>query len=619
MKKPSSDFRDFTRGGQIFTHSVLMFWQVTRGGLIIAFILFCCCLYGLMSYKASDYDGYIFWQSLEAKAKLVVHDNRVRHQIRNKDSSTVELKAIDFINSPKTKKHVLKYKQAFWGSCFYAALITLSFLTAYFTFLKIKGRRENLDIALFGQEQVAPETLKDLLKKAKKASHFQLAGVPLLKDAETQHFLLAGTTGTGKSLAMQELMDQVRQKGQRAIVYDIDRSFIPLYYRPEKDILLDPLDQRTPAWNIWQECRDLADFETAALSLMPEHLMGNDPFWLQSAQALFTYAALKLSQDPKVTTQALLEAIFAEDLAPLAKLVTGTPAAPLMLEHIEKMALSIKSTLATYSKSLLYLKEEKEEPLFSIRRWIEGKGDSWLFIASNAQKITALKPLISLWLDIASKATLSLSASQHRRLWFFLDELPSLHKLPSLMNALSRGRKYGACFVAAIQDIHQLHAIYGRNYAESLSSLFNTKLFYRCQEPDSAAWMSKVLGTQALIEKKEGFSYGAHSMRDGVSIHQERRQEAIVEPSLFLELPDLAAFLKLPGAWPVTRLEFDLKQRDANVAPFIPRDLSDILKRLERASKTIEKHLPPTVSEVAEPTPPLKSSTLKEIAPLREI
>jgi type IV conjugative transfer system coupling protein TraD len=390
--------------------------------------------------------------------------------------------------------------------------------------------------------------------------------------------LLAGTTGTGKSVAMQELMDQVRAKGQRAIVYDIDGAFIPAYYRPGKDILLNPLDTRVPAWNIWQECRDLADFDTAALSLMPEHLAGTDPFWIRSAHTIFSCAALKLQANSHPKTRMLLEPIFAEGLQSLGSLVTGTPAAPLVLEQIDKTALSIKATLSTYCKSLMYLKEEGKKPLFSIRRWIEAdEGDSWLFIASNAQKIDALRPLLSVWLDVAAKSILSLKASHDRRLWFFLDELPSLHKLPSLMNALSRGRKYGACFVAAIQDVHQLHAIYGKNHAESLTSLFNTKVFYRTQEPDSAHWMSKVIGNREIIEKKEGFSYGAHEMRDGVSIHEERRQEHIVKPSAFLALEDLNAFLRLPGNWPVAQLEFEIQKRKIKEEAFRARNLNQLL------------------------------------------
>ena len=69
------------------------------------------------------------------------------------------------------------------------------------------------------------------------------------------------------------------------------------------------------------------------------------------------------------------------------------------------------------------------------------------------------------------------------------------------------------------------------------------------------------MGTREIIEKKEGYSYGANDMRDGVSINQERRKETIVMDSEFIQLDDLEAYLRLPGDWPVTKVKFDIKER----------------------------------------------------------
>ena len=69
------------------------------------------------------------------------------------------------------------------------------------------------------------------------------------------------------------------------------------------------------------------------------------------------------------------------------------------------------------------------------------------------------------------------------------------------------------------------------------------------------------MGTREIIEKKEGYSYGANDMPDGVSINQERRKETIVMDSEFIQLDDLEAYLRLPGDWPVTKVKFDIKER----------------------------------------------------------
>nr|WP_041621230.1 type IV secretion system DNA-binding domain-containing protein [Orientia tsutsugamushi] len=74
-------------------------------------------------------------------------------------------------------------------------------------------------------------------------------------------------------------------------------------------------------------------------------------------------------------------------------------------------------------------------------------------------------------------------------MWFILDELPALQKVSSLPVALAESRKYGGCFVAGLQNIHQLEAIYGSAECASMLDLFNRPLSklvkvvqnYKCQ------------------------------------------------------------------------------------------------------------------------------------------
>src|ERR1700730_283886 len=117
-----------------------------------------------------------------------------------------------------------------------------------------------------------------------------------------------------------------------------------------------------------------------------------------------------------------------------------------MSEKTEKTAISIKSVLATYLKSLCYIKEGDNS--FSIRQWIQNDTASgWLFISSLGSKHESLKPLITTWLDIAVNELLSLPPNSKRRIWVILDEVASLHQLPYLIHALSEARKFGGCFI----------------------------------------------------------------------------------------------------------------------------------------------------------------------------
>ena len=106
------------------------------------------------------------------------------------------------------------------------------------------------------------------------------------------------------------------------------------------------------------------------------------------------------------------------------------------------------------------------------------------------------------------------------------DELAAL-QAPPLNMGLAEGRKYGGCFIG-FQSKPQLEEIYGRNGAESMLDLFNTKLFFRCTEPFSQQWISKVLGHKEEAEPTENISYGANSTRNGVSLSRHTRQKPLV-------------------------------------------------------------------------------------------
>ena len=70
---------------------------------------------------------------------------------------------------------------------------------------------------LRGSDLVTPKQLAKILRRAKEASKIIISGLPLVKDSETQHLLLTGTTGAGKTNMLKELIPQIRDSGNRAI------------------------------------------------------------------------------------------------------------------------------------------------------------------------------------------------------------------------------------------------------------------------------------------------------------------------------------------------------------------------------------------------------------------
>lgn len=58
-----------------------------------------------------------------------------------------------------------------------------------------------------------------------------------------------------------------------------------------------------------------------------------------------------------------------------------------------------------------------------------------------------------MWLSIAIRGLLAMGENRNRRVWFFCDELPTLHKLPDLVEILPEARKFGGCYVFGISPM----------------------------------------------------------------------------------------------------------------------------------------------------------------------
>ena len=179
--------------------------------------------------------------------------------------------------------------------------------------------------------------------------------------------------------------------------------------------------------------------------------------------------------------------------------------------------------------------------------------------------------MISTWLEIAVNALLSLDQDDDRRIWVILDELPTLHQVPSLQPGLAESRQFGGCFVLGVQVASALRDLYGRNGAETISGLCGTRVVFAAPDRDTAQWSADSLGRSEIEEVAEGVSYGADPYRDGVTLTPKRELQSLALPSEITRLPNLTGYLKLPGPFPVARIELKYVKRPKVSPRFVPR------------------------------------------------
>lgn len=586
----ASSIKYFTRGGQTFLHNFRMIIQIIErvaAFILITFIFFTAMLFWKTT---SEYQRYLSYQKLNAEINLFINENATQ-VFKNLNGKVVTASSKRIANATFIKQAFDELCVKLVKSSLYSGILSLFILGFTTTWLKRRGKKQTDDQIIKGDTLVDNNTLARLIEQKdytlwvylsgtflsliglkKKKYPLRIAHIPLPRDVERSHIMIHGSTGVGKSTAIRELLDTIFANGERAIIYDKSGDFVRHYYRYEKDILLNPLDERGTNWSLWDECHGAPDYDSLACALMPMPGGNVDPFWVNGARTLFSAAAYAMRTDPERSTYKLLKTLLTADLNSISALLKGTEAETLVAKHGEKTAVSIKSVLATYIKSLKYIRDT--HPTFSIRRWVQNdKQSNCLFISSFAKQHETLKPLISSWLDIAANELMSLEPSDTRRIWLIFDELTSLHKLPYLNSAFAESRKFGGCLIIGIQSIAQLREVYGQNGAEEISGLCNTRLFFRSPTSDTANWVSKELGLCEVAEVREGISYGENAMRAGISLSQQHTQRQLVNYSEVMALKNLETYIRFPEGLPVTKLAIPYKKRNADVTPFIPREI----------------------------------------------
>jgi type IV secretory pathway TraG/TraD family ATPase VirD4 len=201
----------------------------------------------------------------------------------------------------------------------------------------------------------------------------------------------------------------------------------------------------------------------------------------------------------------------------------------------------------------------------------------WLFFPSTNMTRERLMPLTSLWFDLLVMRLLDDGAEdedgQYRPVWFVLDEVALLQKLPKLHDAITRNRKTNNPVVLGFQGRSQLQKHYGLD-AEVMFSQPGTKIFLRTSEPESAKWVSETIGEVEIEQLRESRAR-EHSPRFRASRNYqlERRIEPLVLASQITGLAERRGYLKSGNA--VVQLSF----------PYVtvPKVHSALIKRVPEA------------------------------------
>ena len=388
----------------------------------------------------------------------------------------------------------------------------------------------------------------------------RIGPVPVPRRIETRHFAFLGTTGSGKTTALRQMLDGIERRGEAALVYDTSGEFIAHYYNPARgDIILNPFDARCAFWTPFDEISHPADADRIARQLVSETSSQDDDVWLETSRILVANMIRSLWAEKNCSLEALLEALQVKDKEQLKEWLGHTSSARTFANDADRATGSVLFMLAKAANLIQFLKVEDEgEERFAFRDFIakldECEGARpWIFVPRKEDYFEASRPLMACWLECAASAVLGLSPSPDRRIWFVLDELADLPRVENLARLLPEGRKFGAAIVLTFQALGQMRNRYGANIAEAMLACCNTKLFLQTVDQETRKWASETIG-QCEVELRvatDTLSIGSEVPRTTIATQRQFRP-AVLESEL--RLTPHQGYLLLPDGLPVARI-----------------------------------------------------------------
>jgi type IV conjugative transfer system coupling protein TraD len=551
-------------GGQVFLHKVRMFRQVLRTAFVFSILAGVLITWNFNkgNKNSVDWDGAVTY--VKAKVAITLHpalsaisigkskanfDAYSNGRLWKKRMLASSVLSSSKFNSACNKSLYtiknLTLKAIGFGVC--TSIVIFLFWNRFGRSLKEEKTKEGSGVVL------TSEQVRRKLGSMGQASDFKIGKMPLVKNMETRHFLVTGATGCGKTNLMHNMLIQVEEKSQPAVIIDQTGEMIAKYYNPERgDIIFNPFDERGQDWNLWEDCSTKEELERFSKILIgfnrKQSGSNSDTFWENSAEVVFN-ACVEYLRKSNATIKEIANLVCKSDVEYLRFILAGTDAARYLSEDSKQTSSSILSVLAANSKPITYLSESSKVGSFSMNQYfknVKNGSKAWLFLSTKPSSRSLTLPLIACLVELSLAKLMDIGIDKNRRVWFVIDELAALGKLPGLPPLMSEGRKYGAGVIAGVQSLNQLYSNYGHYDGSTIFGQFGTSFFFRNTEPAIAKMFASMCGTETIIKHQKNTSFGANEFRDGVSYNEQEQRRSLVEPSELAKLAIGECFTLFP-------------------------------------------------------------------------
>jgi len=362
------------------------------------------------------------------------------------------------------------------------------------------------------------------------------------------HVLVVGGVGSGKSSCV--AIPTLRAWKNAVFAIDIKGELHQQSKNYRQNIkVFNPLDNTSfgydPYFCLHISDNRLQDARAIAQAIIPLPHEIKEPFWIESAQNIFTACILHCSG---------MGFSFLETI----RYIQSKPIKPLIYElsqsEDENAPYYVNNFLDMDDKTLAGIISELSKnivPFITDKNLISGLSREKNIKPDDLEKnrdifIQIPEHLLRQW-----KTLLTLIVSQFlthfekrdeqdaEPILFLLDEFPRLGKISAMLDGLATLRSKKICICLVIQSLAQLDVIYGEKERKVISDTCAYKAILSATDADTQEYFSRLVGTFDKPMTSYGENFNVFGLGGGRSTNTTEQEKRTIKPEEFALLTDI--------------------------------------------------------------------------------
>lgn len=387
------------------------------------------------------------------------------------------------------------------------------------------------------------------------------------REQETVHTFVAGASRSGKTSSIfNSLLTSIEKNFDdneycKVIIADVKNDFRTRFFNKDKDIFLCPVYKNSAYFNVFNNMDYGTDLDLIASAFFSKSNDSKDDFWnltaIEVLKALLLHCYLYKDENGQHSYrnyESLLKMILGYSENELYKNFialykkTGANQFSLAASFLKTNGSSgsagdILKTLKAGVKILDILakgeveakKNNYKQKEFIIEDFLNQKGKVKLFLGNFPEFQDAISPIIALVVQLLGKKAVSSGeedereTEQNRRIFFVLDELGTLPKIPVLADSLLRiGGGKGVSVNLGMQSIAGLNVSWTKDAVSDMFNNCGNVFCFSLNDPETAKFMSSAFGIQEIERMNESYNNGQDADRDSFNASRQRENKNVV-------------------------------------------------------------------------------------------